>query len=124
MMDFVTLLGETDDVRAALSVMDIFVLPSISVETFSNAALEAMAMNKAVVLSDVGGAREMVSDNFDGRIFTPGDIQGLSDILLELAGNDAVRLRLGNAARKKASDQFKFSNMVDSYEELFWSLYG
>ena len=44
-------IGRLDDVRPALSALDVFVLPSKSVETFSNAALEAMAMAVPVILS-------------------------------------------------------------------------
>lgn len=43
----------------------------MQVETFSNAALEAMAVGRAVVLSEIGGATEMVSDGVDGsRLFS------------------------------------------------------
>lgn len=60
MLDYIRFPGELGDVRPALAAMDAFALTSVAVETFSNAALEAMSMGRAVVLSDLGGAREMV----------------------------------------------------------------
>jgi glycosyltransferase involved in cell wall biosynthesis len=56
----VRLIGEAEDVRPYLAAMDVFVLPSVAVETFSNAALEAMAMSCPVVASQVGGMEEML----------------------------------------------------------------
>lgn len=116
----VRLLGQVDDVYPILKSIDIFVLTSIS-ETFSNAALEAMAMSKAVILSDTGGAREMVVDGVDGYIYAQGNVEALAGILKSLAAKNDDRLKLGDSARATVLAKFSFAEMVDLYQELLFS---
>jgi glycosyltransferase involved in cell wall biosynthesis len=117
--DRVTFAGSHTDVRPLLSVMDVFVLPSVYVETFSNAALEAMAMSRPVILSDIGGAREMIRDGTDGYVIP---IQALPEQLplrlAQLANDRDLRLALGRAARSRVETLFSFDSMVDQYEHL------
>jgi glycosyltransferase involved in cell wall biosynthesis len=75
--EFLTFAGEVPDVRPALAAMDVFALPSTD-ETFSNAALEAMAMGKPVILSDVGGAAEMVSNGMEDIWWAPNQCKLIS----------------------------------------------
>lgn len=110
--------GLLEDVRPAVSAMDIFVLPSSRVETFSNAALEAMAMSRAVVLSEAGGAAEMVEHGKSGMLFPVGGIDALTGILAELHGSSELRQRLGQAARNRVVASFGFADMVDRYQGL------
>ena len=115
--DRVKFLGVMQDIRPALTMMDIFVLPSIS-ETFSNAALEAMSMGTPVVLSHTGGAPEMIEHGKSGMLFRPGDIQELVDSLIPLVDHEDVRQRFGESARQRVLDLFRFSAMVDRYKQL------
>jgi glycosyltransferase involved in cell wall biosynthesis len=117
--DAVVLTGALADLRPALALMDVFVLPSLYVETFSNAALEAMAMGKAVVLSNVGGAAEMVRDGIDGRVLAPASLdEELPLLLAKLASERESVLRMGCAARKRVEEKFSFDDMVTQYEQL------
>ena len=118
--DRIHFLGRMADVRKALATMDVFVLPSKSVETFSNAALEAMAMAIPTVLSNVGGAAEMVNDGRDGYVYERDDLQRLSDRLAVLENNPELRMRLGRSARATVESKFQFARMVDEYEALLY----
>ena len=113
--DSVFLPGRLGDVRAVLSVTDVYVQPSIS-ETFSNAALEAMAMAKPVILSDTGGTREMVDAGSTGYYYSSGDLDALTERLEWLAANPGPRLELGRQARQTVERRFSFDAMVDAYE--------
>lgn len=110
--------GILKDIRPALSAMDIFVLPSRAVETFSNAALEAMSMGRPVVLTDIGGAAEMLEHNQSGYLFDVGDIDVLTDLLVQLYDSNGLRDRIGIAARKRVKERFDFGTMLDSYKHL------
>lgn len=110
--------GELSDVRPALGAMGVFVLTSTAVETFSNAALEAMAMGCPVVLSDIGGAREMVVDGKNGYVYPQGDVERLAQILALIHGEAELRQALGDAGRAMVEARFSFSRMVDDYERL------
>jgi glycosyltransferase involved in cell wall biosynthesis len=83
----VTFTGVQSDVRPLLQAMDVFVLPSTHVETFSNAALEAMAMSRPVILSRVGGAAEMVRDNVEGYTLNVSELATELPKVLERAAD-------------------------------------
>ena len=112
----VTFLGPQEDVREALSVMDIFVLPSV--ETFSNAALEAMAMEKAVVLSRAGGATEMIGEGENGILYEPGNVDDLVATVGKLA-NRATREHYSANARTRVCELFTFERMAADYVATF-----
>jgi glycosyltransferase involved in cell wall biosynthesis len=115
--DAVFFLGEMRDVRPALAMMDAFVLTSVS-ETFSNAALEAMAMSKPVVLSRVGGAEEMVVDGKNGYLFEKGDVDSLTEVLLRMTRDKQSTMEVGMRGRETVEAEFSFPVMVDHYEAL------
>jgi len=122
----VTFAGAVLDVRPLLAIMEVFVLPSRYVETFSNAALEAMAMGKPLILSEIGGAREMIDDGVEGYVVPIEDIERrLPELLLRLAQDRRLRERLGRAATRRARSAFSLEAMIDRYSELFGCpLYG
>lgn len=115
---YVHLVDSEDDVRPYLAAMDVFVLSSIS-ETFSNAALEAMAMKLPLVLPRVGGCPEMVEHGKTGFIYEPGDMQGFVDYLRRLVTDTAMRTDMGQAARDYVEAHFSFQYMIDEYASLF-----
>jgi glycosyltransferase involved in cell wall biosynthesis len=112
----VWLVGETQDVRPYLASMDIFVLPSVAVETFSNAVLEAMAMSCPVVVADVGGMGEMLQFG-GGIIYPPGDVKSLCDLLMPLVVSPHARRELGEQARQAVDEHFSFDRMVSDFRE-------
>lgn len=116
--DRVTFLGEVQDVRPALGLMSVFVLTSTAVETFSNAALEAMAMANPVILSNIGGAREMVADRLNGYIVPKAHVGQLAARLRNLAEAPELRHLIGLSARKAVEEHFSFSRMVRDFEAI------
>jgi hypothetical protein len=106
--DRVHFLGETDDVRPVLAAMDVFVLPSIAVESFSNAALEAMSMGKPVILSEIGGAREMINDGVEGYVVSPTELAArLPAIISALYADRRKRLLMGRRRGRGRSPAFR-----------------
>ena len=116
-------LGLLDDIRPVMLAMDIFILPSRAVETFSNAALEAMAMGKPVVLSNIGGASEMIVHGTSGMLFPSGDLDLLADHVRRLSTSEALRNSLGLEARERVVANFRYSAMLEFYrrELLDWN---
>jgi glycosyltransferase involved in cell wall biosynthesis len=93
--------GFTRDVARVWETADIFVLPAISREGMPRALLEAAASARPLVVTDVPGCRHFVTDGVEGLIVPPGDASALADALARLAGDAALRTRLGAAARAK-----------------------
>ena len=108
-----------DDVRPVLAALDVFVLPSIAVESFSNAALEAMSMGRPVILSDIGGAREMINDGVEGYVVSPTELAArLPAIIAALYSDRRKRQQMGAAARSRAVNCFSVPAMVAGYRGL------
>ena len=115
----VTFAGVQRDVRPLLSCMDAFVLPSTHIETFSNAALEAMAMARPVVLSRVGGASEMIRDGVEGYTLATAHLgTELPQLLQRLHANPKLRDQLGRAARERAVATFSAQAMIQHFAAL------
>ncbi len=117
--DRVHFIGAVEDVRPVLAALDVFVLPSVAVESFSNAALEAMSMGRPVVLSDIGGAREMITDGVEGYVVSPTELSArLPAMIAALYSDRRKRQQMGAAARNRAVNCFSVPAMVASYRGL------
>lgn len=115
----VTFTGAMPDVRAALKAFDVFVLPSLS-ETFSNAALEAMAMQLPVILTRTGGASEMIEHGTEGYIVDVVDLpQQLPALLDQLRLDNVMRTRMATAASMRAQREFSWDGMLEAYQAVF-----
>ena len=117
----VTVTGLQQDVRPLLGACDVLTLCSTAVETFSLAALEAMALARPVVHSEVGGAAEMIRDGEQGFLFPANDTAALVERLHALA-DPALRARLGEKACATVAARFSEQAMLDKYETLFKEL--
>jgi len=117
----VLIAGFQQDVRPLLGAADAVALCSTSVETFSLAALEAMALGRPVVLSEIGGAAEMVRPGEEGFLFRAGDTHALVERLAALS-DESLRRRMGATARATVEARFSERAMVDAYEALLQQL--
>ena len=93
------------EIVATLRAADVFVLSSLS-EGLSTATLEAMAVGLPVVVTDVGGMREAVTDGVHGFVVPPRDPAALAAALLELAADGELRQKMGDEGRRRAVEEF------------------
>lgn len=117
----VLITGFISDIRPYLAQVDIFVLTSDSVETLSIAAIESLAMKKAAVLSDIGGASEIVCEEQNGYLFPAGDVTTLVKKLEKII-RDGKWHEMGEAGYRHACNNFHKDKMVQSYDNLFQSM--
>ena len=113
--------GLQSDVRPWIQRCDVMTLTSHAVETFSLAALEAMALAKPVVLSDLGGARELVKPGENGDVYPVGDVQALATALAQRA-DPTVREREGLAGLAKVRALWDAPRMAQRYQEALLGL--
>src|SRR5712671_360807 len=116
----VVITGLQQDVRPYIVACDAMVICSIT-EAFSLAAIEAMALSRPLVHSDVGGAAEMIVPGDNGFLFPVGDTRALVDKLAILADR-AVSRSMGNNARNVIEKLFSERTMVDRYERMLLEL--
>ncbi len=105
--DMIEFLGPVavDQMRERYAAADIFVLPTYA-EGMPMSVLEAMASGLAIVTTQVGGIPELIDNGENGFMVEPGDIDGLASQIQELAEDPQLRRRLGQAARRKAVNDF------------------
>lgn len=116
--DKVILLGERTDISELLSIIDIFLLPSLS-EGLSIALLEAMSSKKAIIASNVGGNIEIIKNNSNGLLFNLNSEEDFISTLLRLINNAELRHELGLKAFETVRGHFSLNCMVRKYENLY-----
>jgi len=107
-----------DKVPFYLSAADIFVNPSLT-EGLPLTVMEAMAMQKAVVATDVGGTSDLVKNGENGFIVPPGDVRSLANAVKTLALNDKLRLNMGFAGRDIIKRSFDWDTIVRKIEKVY-----
>ena len=99
----------------AYKVADIVASCSIEPESFGRIAVEAQAIKKVIVASDIGGSRETIIDNKTGFLFKAGDVIALSDKLSHIFELDESTLKsMGNEGRKNVINKFNVEKMCFS----------
>lgn len=117
----VYLAGDSDRVPEMLNAMDVFVLPSLG-EGMSNTLLEAMACGLPALATNVGGNPEIIENDADGCLFTPGDFEWLAAKLKVLASDRGLASQMGAAARRRATETFSLSGMIKNYRDFYFDL--
>jgi glycosyltransferase involved in cell wall biosynthesis len=112
-----------EEVSRQLRECSIFVLPSrTNSESFGIAAAEAMAVDRAVVASRIGGLPELIEDDVSGLLVPPGCVEALEQALRRLLDDEGLRRRLGQAAGKRVRQQFLWERTCALYQDLFEEL--
>ena len=109
----VRFLGSRKDVENIIPGCDVLVLPSFS-ESFGLVLIEALACEKAVIGSNVGGISEIITDDV-GLLIDPNDSSTLASAIDKIIGDDEFRQNLASNARKRAID---FSKVEIPYDEM------
>lgn len=112
----VSITGFQTDVRPYIAICDCMVISSHT-EAFSLAALEAMAMERPVIMTDIGGASEQVVHGTTGFIYKRGDIDSLAKYIERLSNAD-LRKEMGKKARQRVLKNFSLEQMRRAYERL------
>jgi glycosyltransferase involved in cell wall biosynthesis len=88
-------------------------------EGFGVACLEAMAHSRPVVASAVGGLLDLVVDGETGIHVPPGDVPALRAALERLLGDRELRLRMGEAGRRRAAERFSWGAVTRETVDLY-----
>jgi glycosyltransferase involved in cell wall biosynthesis len=118
----VILAGYRDDALRVTAALDVFVLSS-RFEGLPISVLEAMALGRPVVATQVGGIAEVVRPGRDGLLVPPGDAGAIAQAVADILQDSDLRLRMGEQARKRASD-FDIEAAIRRQEALYEKLLG
>lgn len=121
LQEHLSLLGRRTDMPEVLSAFDVFILSSHD-EGMSNAILEAMAMEKPVVATDVGGTGEVVRHGQSGLLIPPKDPEALAAAISEVLAQPVRAREMGRLGRRIVENGFSAHAMVREMEQLYLDL--
>ncbi|HEY3639277.1 MAG TPA: glycosyltransferase family 4 protein [Rhizomicrobium sp.] len=121
----VTIAGHVQDMPAAYLAADIVVSATIEPEAFGRVAAEAAALERPVIATDHGGAREIILPGQSGFLVHPGDAGALTEALRELLVMGPVgRVQMGARGRARIRDRFTLDRMTADTIALYRELLG
>jgi glycosyltransferase involved in cell wall biosynthesis len=118
--DRVRIIGHVDDIPAALMLSDVVVHASTQPEAFGRVVIEAMAMGRPVIATDLGGPSETVERGVTGWLTDPGSVESLVTALDEALSMDPqTRLVLGYRARSAVLNGYSLQSMREATLEVY-----
>ena len=116
--DRVVFTGFREDAMDIMRTFNVMVVPSLS-EGFSNVALEAMALGKPVIASDVGGLKDLVRDSENGILVPVKNGEEIALAVKRYHQNPDYAQQLGHQARHDVQNKFTLERMINSTNEYY-----
>jgi len=111
-----------EDLPKYYNLADVCVFPTLRIEGLPLVVPEAMACEKTVIASKIGGIPTVIEDNSDGILIEPGNLKELQEKILKVLRDEKLARKLGRNARKKVVERFSLDRMVEEtikvYEEV------
>ncbi len=113
--------GMRTDIPNILKSIDIFVLPTLQ-EALGTSFIEAMAMEKPVIGTNVGGVSEVIKDGVNGYLVRPDDPRMLADATITMLRDPKRAAAMGVEGRKAVLENFTVTGMCEKMFSLYSSL--
>lgn len=114
--------GWVDDVKQIMSLLDILVFPSSTFpEGFPLTCIEAMALSKPVIATNIPGPSEVVLDGISGYLVPPANPDVLTKRITELKENPLLAKKMGEAGRKRVGDLFDIKIITKQIQDIYFS---
>ena len=114
-------LGYQEDVAPFYAISDAVVLTSAN-EGTPVTIIEALAAGRPVVVTAVGGVGDVVEDGVTGYLVDAGDADAMADRLAQLAADPSLAAALGAEGRRRVTERYAVSRLVDDVDRLYRSL--
>ncbi len=112
-------LGHVSNVRPIIEKADCIVHPTFYNEGLSRVLLEAMAMRKVIITTDIPGCRETVEEGVNGFLVTPRSVDELVIAIRRfLSLTQEERMEMGRKGREKAEREFDVKNVIAVYRKI------
>ncbi len=113
--------GFRSDITEILSAVDLLVIPSL-LEGFPMVTLEAMAMAKPIIATNIDGITEQITDGVYGILVPPKDPSALAKAVIRVLSDREFARSMGLLAREKVEQEFSIEKMVAETEKVYLSL--
>jgi len=120
MSDRVEFYGFVPDPRRLMAACDLIIVPSLK-EGLGLTAIEAMALERPVIASEVGGLSEVVIDNETGLLVPPGKPMALTAAIISLLRDHRQAQRLAKAGRRRVENRFNATQQVARVHDVLLS---
>ncbi|MBA3612030.1 MAG: glycosyltransferase family 4 protein [Nitrospirales bacterium] len=114
----VHLVGFRQDVPALLAILDVVVIPSFE-EGIPQSLTQALAMERPVVASAVGGVPEVVQDGVNGLLVPPRDPEILAEKIAGLLHDPIAATRMGKVGRQVVQERYSMEHMLTQTEMVY-----
>ena len=116
--DCVHMMGFRQDIPALLTLLDVVVIPSLE-EGIPQSLTQALAMERPVVASAVGGVPEVVRDGVTGLLVPPRNPALLSEKIAFILNNPSLGVRMGQAGRRVIQERYSMESMLTQTENMY-----
>lgn len=110
-----------EEIPGWLNAADVLVLPSWH-EGLPNVVVEAMACERPVIATDVGGIPEVVEDGRNGILVKKNDINGLYNAIIQLSTDPSKRKLMGTYGRRTVKRKFAWQKNAQAVRRIYESL--
>ena len=118
----VRFLGFRNDLPELTAALDVSVLASVDCDASPAVVKEAMYLRRPVVVTDIGGLREMVEDGVTGLIVPPRDPGALARAILRVLSDEEGARAMGARGREVVRTRYSVSALADAYERAYATL--
>ncbi len=115
----VIFLGNIQDVTYALVVIDVFILPAIWREGFGLSIIEAMAVSKPVIVTNIWSLNELITNRVNGLLVEPRDVDGLAMAIQELLSDERLRESVAQNGSKMVKKEFSIPQMASRVGQIY-----
>jgi len=119
--DKIVFTGFMNNIKEILSAIDLLAVPSL-LEGFPMITLEAMAMAKPIIATNIDGINEQITNGENGILVPPKDPKAIANAVIKLIDNKETAKNMGLAARRKVEQNFSVEKMVLETEKVYLSL--
>jgi glycosyltransferase involved in cell wall biosynthesis len=110
-----------EDTSLFYNAADVFIFPTLRLESFGIVIAEAMACEKPVIASHIGSIPTVIEDGINGILFKPGDYEELAIQIKRLLNDQEYYKKLSQNAHSKAVERFGLSRMIDRTQMILES---
>jgi len=118
---YVKYLGRREDIRELLTISDVFVLPTYYREGVPRVLLEASVIGLGLIATDMPGCRDVVIDEYNGKLIKPRNPKDLSSKMIYLA-EDRERLRRFKQNSRLKVQEFTLDKVATAYADIYKSI--
>ena len=118
--DSIEFVGSVNNVKDYIKDFTIAVHSSVEPEPFGRVLIEAMAMGKVVISTNIGGPKEIIENNVDGYLLEPNQPQVLAEKIIQLLQDKYLRKNIEIKAREKVVNYFD-SNKTSLYIQKLYT---